>query len=291
MSLRLKFNIAISLVFLLGFSIAAYVIDQILQKNAREEILNTAGLIMESAHSVRNYTINEVRPALDTNYGGTEFLPQTVPAYAASRNIEGLRQKYPEYSYKEATLNPTNPASRATDWEASVVNYFRDNRDANELIGERQTATGPSLYIARPIAVKNEACLACHGKIDDAPESMLARYGSANGFGWRMEEVVGSQIVSVPMSLPLARADEVFRTFIISLAAVYISLLLLVNLLLHYIVIRPVKKMAEIAGEVSLGNMEAPEFEAKGKDELASLGESFSRMRRSLVNAMSLLDD
>lgn len=92
MSLRLKFNIAISLVFLFGFSIAAYAIHQILQDNAREEILNTAGIIMESAHSVRTYTINEVRPALN-NYSTDEFLPQTVPAYAASRNIEGLRKK------------------------------------------------------------------------------------------------------------------------------------------------------------------------------------------------------
>lgn len=290
MTLRLKFNIAISLVFLLGFSVAAYAINKILQENARDEILNTAGLIMESAHAVRNYTINEVRPALNT-YSTGEFMPQTVPAYAATRNIEGLRKKYPEYSYKEATLNPTNPASRATDWEASVVNYFRDNRNADELVGERETATGPSFYIARPITVKQEACLSCHGKIDDAPQSMLARYGSANGFGWKMEEVIGSQIVSVPMSLSLARAEEVFHTFLVSLAAVYFSLLILVNILLHYIVIRPVKRMAEIASEVSLGKMDAPEFESKGKDELASLSESFSRMRRSLTNAMSLLDD
>jgi protein-histidine pros-kinase len=292
MSLRLKFNLAISLAFLVGFAVAAYIINGILQQNAREEILNTAGIIMESAHSIRDYTINEIRPVINADTTThNEFLPQTVPAYAAMQNIAGLREKYPEYSYKEATLNPTNPASRATDWESSLVEYFRNNPSETERTGIRETATGQSLYLARPVTVQKEACLSCHGKIEDAPATLVARYGSANGFGWSMNETIGSQIVSVPMSLSLQRADKVFNTFLILLVGVYVAILVLLNILLHFIIVRPVKQMAEIASEVSLGKMDAPEFEHKGGDELSSLAESFSRMRRSLVNAMRLLDD
>ena len=39
-----------------------------------------------------------------------------------------------------------------------------------------------------------------------------------------------------------------------------------------------------------LGNMDAPEFTVRGRDEIASLAESFTRMRRSLANAMKLLE-
>ena len=53
---------------------------------------------------------------------------------------------------------------------------------------------------------------------------------------------------------------------------------------------RPIRRMSAIASEVSLGKMDAPEFEERGKDEIASLAGSFNRMRRSLANAMKLLE-
>jgi len=290
MGLRAKFNLVMLAAFIIGMAGAGFVSYQVLQRNAREEILHTAGILMESAMAVRSYTVKEIRPLLSVQIK-RDFLPQTVPAYAATTNIRNLREKYPEYTYKEATLNPTNPASRATDWESSIVDYFRNNQDKKEIVGEHETATGPMLYIARPIQIKNQNCLRCHGKIDDAPATMLARYGSANGFGWKMNEVVGSQIVSVPMSLSLARAQDTFYTFMYALGAVLITVFIVLNLLLQFIVIQPVKKMAELAHDVSMGKMDVPECEAQGNDEIATLASSFNRMRRSLVNALNMLND
>lgn len=290
MGLRTKFNLVMLFVFILGLVGAGLVSNKVLQDNAREEILHTAGIMMESAMAVRKYTIGEIRPLLAVQMK-RDFLPQTVPAYAAMTNVQRLREKYPEYTYKEATLNPTNPASRSTEWETSIVEYFRNNPDENELIGDHLTATGPMLYMARPIQIKNEGCLACHGKVEDAPETMLARYGKANGFGWKMQEVVGTQIVSVPMSIPLARADKTFYTFMTALAVVFVAVFVILNLLLSMIVIKPVRRMSEIAHDVSMGKMDVPECDPKGKDEIATLGESFNRMRRSLANAMQMLDD
>ena len=63
------------------------------------------------------------------------------------------------------------------------------------------------------------------------------------------------------------------------------------NVLLQKIVIKPVRKMSAIAHDVSMGKMDVPECDAQGKDEISTLAESFNRMRRSLVNAMQMLDD
>jgi HAMP domain-containing protein len=290
MTLRVKFNLVLLVAFSLGLTGIAVVARSMLQDNAREEILHIAGIMMEGASAIRRYTVDEIRPLLAVQIK-REFLPQTVPAYAATRNIRGLREKYPEYTYKEATLNPTNPASRATDWEATVVEYFRNTPAAKELVGTRQTAVGPSLYMARPIQIKDESCLVCHGRIDDAPKTMLARYGTANGFGWKLNEIVGAQLVSVPMSIPLARAEKTFRTFMVAVAAAMAGMLLILNLLLHFVVIRPVCRMSRIAHEVSMGKLDAPECVPRGRDEIASLAESFNRMRRSLVNAMQMLNE
>jgi HAMP domain-containing protein len=290
MTLKVKFNLVLLVAFSLGLTGIAIVARSMLQDNAREEILHTAGIMMEGASAIRRYTVNEIRPLLAVQIK-REFLPQTVPAYAATRNILGLREKYPEYTYKEATLNPTNPASRATDWEATVVEYFRNTPSADELVGTRQTAVGPSLYLARPIQIKDESCLVCHGRIDDAPKTMLERYGTANGFGWKLNEIVGAQLVSVPMSIPLARAEKTFRTFMAAVAATMAGMLMILNLLLHFVVIRPVCRMSRIAHEVSMGKLDTPECVPRGRDEIASLAESFNRMRRSLVNAMQMLNE
>ena len=160
-----------------------------------------------------------------------------------------------------------------------------------ELIGEHGTVTGQVLYIARPIRIKSESCLNCHGKISDAPPSMLALYGKTNGFGWKLNEVVGSQIVSVSMQVALDRAQKTLSTFLISTAAVLVLIITLLNILLYKIVVRPVKKMSAIAHDVSMGKMDIAEYELKGKDEVASLSRSFNRMRRSLVNAMKMIDE
>ena len=290
MGLRLKFNVILLIAFALGMAGIAAVSRVMLEKNARAEILHTAGIMMESALAIRSYTTNEIRPLLAVQIK-REFLPQTVPAYAATTNIRGLRRKYPEYTYKEATLNPTNPADRATDWETTIVEYFRNNPESTELVGERQAATGPSLYLARPIQIQDPSCLTCHGKIDDAPQTMLARYGSANGFGWKLDEIVGAQLVSVPMSVPLERAAKTFWTFTLALCAVMIGIIVVLNILLHLIVIAPVKRMSAIAHEVSMGRLDAEECTPRGRDEIASLAESFNRMRHSLVNAIDMLNE
>ncbi len=290
MKLWLKFNLAFLVAFAVGLTAIGMVSYEVLQRNAREEVLHTAGIIMQGAMSIRSYTIDEIRPLLSVQLK-RNFLPQTVPAYAATNNIARLRKMYPDYSYKEATLNPTNPASRATEWETGIVEHFRNNGQQLELVGERDSPTGKSLYIARPIRIKKESCLTCHGKISDAPESMLARYGESNGFGWSMNEVVGSQIVSVPMEVALTRAKKTLTTFLIATGSVLLAMIILLNILLYRIVVRPVKKMSSIAHDVSMGKMDIPEYELQGKDEVASLSRSFNRMRRSLVNAMKLIDD
>ena len=44
-----------------------------------------------------------------------------------------------------------------------------------------------------------------------APASMVAQYGPANGFGWQLNEVIGAQIVSVPLGVPLERVIDAVR--------------------------------------------------------------------------------
>jgi protein-histidine pros-kinase len=288
-SLIAKFNLVLSTVLIVAFVITGVLSYQLLQNNARQEVVERAGMMMESALAMRSYTIGEIRPLLALQMKNT-FLPQTVPAYAATQAFLKLRETHPDYSYKEATLNPTNPRNRTIEWEADIVERFRNQSADKQLIGVRETPSGMSLYLARPIQIKDPACLVCHSTVDVAPKTMLARYGTANGFGWKLNEIVGAQIVSVPMALPIEQARRTFYTFMGALLAVFVAVMVVLNVMLRIIVIQPVVKMSRTADDVSRGKLDAPEIPEAGKDEISVLAASFNRMRRSLEKAMKMLE-
>jgi HAMP domain-containing protein len=290
MKLILKINIVLILVFLGGLAATYYYANEILQRNARAEIQGNARIMMESALAVRAYTNTQIKPLLSTQMR-YQFLPQSVPSYSAVEYFTNLRKKFPEYTYKEATINPTNPRDKAVDWEVDVVNHFRENAEAKELIGERESVDGKTLYLARPLRITDPACLACHSTVDAAPQVLIDKYGPNNGFNWRLNDVVAAQVVSVPYALPLQRANEALRSFVYLLTGLFAFLFITVNVLLYTMVVRPVRRLGLIADQVSMGAMDAPEFPTKGGDEIASLGHSFNRMRRSLVEALSMLQE
>ncbi|WP_140628743.1 c-type heme family protein [Methylibium rhizosphaerae] len=289
MKLLLKFNLVFLLIFAIGIVAAGRVSWTLLERNARAEIAENARLLMDTALAARTYTSTQVNPLLETQMKYT-FLPQSVPAYSATEVFNDLRKKHTEYSYKEAVLNPTNPRNRAVEWETDIVTQFRGNKDAAEIIGDRDTPTGRSFYIARPIRIANPACLRCHSTVDAAPKTMIERYGPANGFGWTLNEVVGAQIISVPTKVPLERAERAFEVFMTSITVVFIVIGLMLNLMLWAMVIRPIGKLSSFADRVSMGELEIPEFKRSSRDEIGVLAQSIGRMRTSLVKAMKMLD-
>jgi Protein of unknown function (DUF3365) len=159
-----------------------------------------------------------------------EFHPQSVPAFAATEIFGYLRERFPDYFYKEATLNPTNPRDRATDWESDVVNQFRGNPTQPEFISTRDSPTGTSLFLARPIKINNVSCLECHSTPDKAPSEMIRLYGGDNGFGWKLDDVIGAQIVSVPVSVPVRSAENAFRVIITWLGGAFGGILIIANI-------------------------------------------------------------
>jgi HAMP domain-containing protein len=289
MKLLFKFNLVFLIVFLIGLGATGLLTRGLLERNAQDEVLQQARFLFDKALAVRAYTSKQVAPLLETQMKYA-FLPQSVPAFSATEVMAALQKNHAEYSYKEATINPTNPRDRAIEWESDVIGEFRKSPEAKEFIGQRDTPAGRALYIARPIKITDGACLRCHSTVEAAPRTLVDKYGPANGFGWQLNEVVGAQLVSVPMAVPLARAHQAWLLFMGMLSAVFATIAVVLNLMLWWLVIRPVMQLAGIADRVSLGELGAPAFNAQARDEIGRLAVSFGRMRKSLVQALRLLE-
>lgn len=289
MGLRTKFNLMLLLVALVGIGLFALAATPILQSVTQDEVLQSSRIMMESAAGARKYTSEQIAPLLKADMKVT-FHPQAVSAYAAKKNFDVLHAKFSDYSYREAALNPTNPEDRANDWEADIIHDFRDHPQKTEIVMRRETAMGPTLNLARPLVAK-PACLTCHSVPKAAPASMVALYGSQNGFGWKPNEIIGAQVVSVPMSVPIGRAAHVRLLFLEIYGGVFALLFVLLNLLLGVMVIGPIDRMAKTAEAVSHGKMDVPEYARGGSDQIARLSNAINLMRRSLQEALRMLSE
>ncbi|MBN9487398.1 MAG: DUF3365 domain-containing protein [Alphaproteobacteria bacterium] len=289
MGLRTKFNLVMITAFLVGLAVATFLAREITTEEAKRQMLSEATLLMRSGTAVRSYTQNEIRPLIYDQLS-VRFLPHSVPSWSAQTVLNQVHKDFPDYTYKEAALNPTNPSDRATTWEADIINEFKRNGELKEFVATRDTPTGQFLTFARPFRLTDRACLACHSTPAAAPATMVDLYGNSNGFGWVLNDVIGAQIVSVPMSVALARANHSLLAFLAALSAVFVGMLILLNILMHFFILRPMQEITALARDVSAGKADVPEYKVKGKDEIASLGRSFNLMHRSLQNAIRMLE-
>jgi protein-histidine pros-kinase len=291
MKLLLKFNLILLVIFGAGGLLISQLAYSFLIGNARREVLNEAQLMMASANSVRDYTADDLSPLLQQNpRHRIRFLPETIPFFGATTTFNNLRRDYPDYTYKEAALNPTNPEDRASDWESDIIHELRDHPGQVQAIGDRSTPTGPALYIAKPIKAAEE-CLECHSLPSAAPPAMLAAYGSANGFGWKKNEIVGAQIISVPLSVPVSIADRASHRLLLFLFLITLLAILALDAGVYWFVIRPLRIVSDTADRVSRGEKNVPPVQINGKDEIASVASSFNRMQLSLAKALKMFEE
>jgi HAMP domain-containing protein len=287
LGIRAKFNLLLLAVAVVGVGLFALAADPLVDAVAREEVLQSARIMMDSAAGARKYTSEQITPLLKDRMEH-HFYPQAVSAYATKRSFDVIHAKYPDYAYHEAALNPTNPQDRAADWEADIINALRANPAEAEISLERSTPTGRFIELARPIVTK-PACLECHSTAAAAPASMIAIYGSQNGFGWKPNEISAAQVVSVPMSASAVRAEHIRKLFVLPFAGFLVVLFASINLLLHFVIIQPIGRIAKTAEAVSMGEIDTPEYHYGASDEIGRLSSSFIRMHRSVIEAFRML--
>lgn len=291
LKLESKFNGLLSILFVIALTIASSLLFGIFEHNAEIEITSKAELIVQTMNSVRDYTTSNIQPLLNDRLE-TEpaFLPETVPAFAATEIFQKLRKNedYRSFFYKEATLNPTNLRDKVDSFEQILVNKFRNEPATKELSGFRDLPGGRIFYVAHPLAIKKNSCLRCHSTPDRAPKSQITTYGSDNGFGWTFGEIVAAQVVSVPAENVLNQAQDALKAVMGVLLGVFGAIVLAINYLLRRAVIRPIRNLVKTAEAISLGDMDA-EFEHQNQDEIGLLATAFNRMKSSLKISMSFL--
>ncbi|MEM9783628.1 MAG: DUF3365 domain-containing protein [Pseudomonadota bacterium] len=290
MGLRAKFNLVLVMACLIGMGAATMLTYRVAQTTALAEVEQEIALLRAKMLAVRHYTVTGIAPLMKEDQD-ILFLPHTVPSFAAQTVFARFQESNPDYYYKEAADNPTNPDDLAEPWEQVLIDDLRANPEVDRIATVRETDAGRFFTVAFPFKITNEGCLVCHSTPEVAPAAMVDLYGPEAGFGWQMNEIIGAQIISAPMTVADERALGQVQVLLAALGSAFLLVLLITNWLLSRIVIKPVVAMSEIAEKVSLGDFSLPEYVKPGSDEISSLSKSFNRMRRSLDSAMKILDE
>lgn len=267
-------------VFVCAILISALVFYHLFRDSAVRHVEEEARVLLASAMAVRAYTVEQITPRLAA-LDGDAFIAETVPSYAAQSVFRRVAEQHGGYVYREAALNPTNPDDRATPFETELILRFRADAALTELSGVRPAGRGQEFYLAKPIRIEDAACLSCHSTPDRAPPAMVARYGTANGFGWALGEVIGIQFLTAPLTDKMESVVEQVALILLMLGALFGVVYVAAVIPLQQHVIRPLRRLAETTERASLCDARE-DLPRAGAAEIARLSLAVDRLRESL---------
>jgi HAMP domain-containing protein len=289
MRIETRFAWIIGLCFCVSASVAGYISYTLEFRQAQEDIKRTADMLLETALAVRAYTVDEVAPALRGVQDGS-FHAAQVPSFAAQSTMQRLARKFPDYVYRESALNPTNQNDRASDWEVGLRRAFQDDAKLTELAGETGSGLERHFYLARPIRMGSPACLQGHDTAAAAPASMVAKYGAVNGFGWKMGDVIGLQLMQVPTAPARNKAFQSVLATIGSLTCVFVLSAAVFLLLLRRHVTKPLEMLTRAAHAASLNERSGVVVPAVAGSQFGDLQQAINRLRSSVDQALRLFE-
>ncbi len=288
MSIKTKLNL---ILLVLGI-LASLLIAGLNFFHTRERILkeayNKAELINAFALASRTYTVKTMRPKVMDLVGKDQFHPEIMGGFFVARAIaDEFSRTQPGYEFKQATLDPINPANKADALERNIIKKFIFNPGEKLQKGVLQRGNSKYFYLARPVVARKN-CLLCHGDPDSAPWGRKQRYPGPGGYNYKENSVVASFITYISVQNALSQLkSSAIKTVVTGV----LSILLIVGVLwfvLGKMVTNPILELAERANDISRGRGLKNKFIAPANNEIGELYNSFERMRKSVVRLMKM---
>ena len=200
-------------------------------------------------------------------------------------------QKMPQfhnYSYHDAVTNPTNVEDLPGEIEAAIIAKFKATPGLQEISGNDLNPIVPFHYIARPLTVTSQSCLRCHSVPERAPLGLIRKYGSRNGFGWKEGEIIGAQVVKVPINDVFREKQQLKQNLLLLIVVVLVALAAVMLFALHFLLVSPLMRFSNVADSASQSPSTVAFPRVGPVEELNRLQRSLERLRVSLLVAMNL---
>lgn len=277
MTLSRRLLLILALMLGIGLGILAlggqYYVRQWAEANLLESAEKVRNVLMATRRIYHHQFIDSELPINDKTLG---FLP----AHALHRISKDLHDwDKSGFTFNNVSDQPRNPFNRADAVEMAAIAHFRAHPQEELRFVPFTNESGQSYYLyARPIRVE-KYCLQCHGRKEDAPETIRLNYDEA--FGYQEGDLRG--ILSI--KVPAAALESQARASLLALFGVGIFTLGLLGIGIAWAVgrhvIRPLAVLEEHIRVVAGGNLTKRITGLTG--EFGQVAEAYNRMAENLA--------
>jgi signal transduction histidine kinase len=255
------------------------------EKQATEQVLNQARVLARQVILTRQWVTDcggvmiprESKGAegiafffddkLDTSRGIYQrFTPSMV-----TKKLSQYSNRQDLYRFRLTSLTPINPQNKPDDFEKDALKKFSD-QGLNEMIRFGRKDQNQHLQYMVPLYVK-QGCVECHHGYASSPNSIR---GGLSVF--LPIDKMKSSIATNRLKLAVSGAGLVLLTVFI------------LFILMHRLVIKPLKNFEEMTTEIGKGNLEA-RVNVNTGDEFEKLGHAFNEMAERITKGRYLLED
>jgi signal transduction histidine kinase len=206
---RLLF-VLLALGLLFTFSLNYY-LRALMEKN----VADTTRLIFSNLLAVQTYVRQTLRPVMIESLPPGAFIIEGMStSYVTRKVMSDLNMARDRFTYRRVALDPRNPAYGPDPVEGELIATFQ-RTPGEQMVTRFLTVGGEEFYLAARPVVFEQSCLACHGRPEDAPAVLLARYGAERGFGRRAGEIGGLDMLLVPVEHERAAIRQVTIGFVV----------------------------------------------------------------------------
>jgi PAS domain S-box-containing protein len=263
--LSVKFSATVILLLLVSLGGAAWLLVEHQNQAINDQVLSRAKLVLDFGESCRQYTRDTLSPAVHKAYGRKSPLVFEVDSstVVVKGTFRALKERAPEYTLREAALNPLNLENLADAEEEQLIEHFRSDRSAHEVQAYRTRDGAEQFYVARPIVVEAK-CLYCHQSPETAPRELVATYKSEHGYGWEEGDVNSVLIVTVPTADIRAQQAGMRWKLLAVFAGLGLLLVVLVPLMFEQFVNRRLRRAGKVMEQIT-GNLLGPRDAPSGE--------------------------
>jgi Protein of unknown function (DUF3365). len=211
------------------------------------EVQDKTRLIFSNVLAVQTYVRDTLRPTMYDNLASDSFVIEAMSTSFVTRTVmSDLNTAHDQFTYRRVAFNPRNPQFTPSELEREYIQFFRDH-PALESLGPVPKDQRRGVLRGRQ-AGRSSRSPACsgHGRPEDAPAVLLARYGSVNGFGRAVGEVGGLDMVTMPVDREAASIRRVTIIFVLVFTCGTLLILGLNHFFFDRIVVQNIGRLASI---------------------------------------------
>ncbi len=236
-------------------------------------------LLVDMVASVREYIAQDVRKdLLDAKLFQSPAISSTVTTSLVANHF---LKKQPDYYIKVASDNPLNKMNAPEPLETQFLTQYRADKELKQITQIGEIKGKNSLVSSRP-SLAHQECMICHGEPTEAPAPITNKYGTTKGYNYKLNSVVGTMGVGVPLADINTIALQRGMVAVAFITLIFGLIFIIINTLVKKSILEPITGITQAAVALSKGNLDQEINVKQDGSEISELANSFELLRRSL---------